>query len=190
MLPAADGPMDFRLAGSPPTQAPLLGGSPSGRYNSYLEFAPGVYAVTLTKSGQPQAPLGLSQVQLAASNYFTVLARPSAGGPVLEAISDTNDPKATSATLTVRNYFPGLSVDVFAGPIKIANALPYAGSVSIGGLPLERLSLTIRTILKNNRPAESGAEADFKLSKRATLLIIADDYGRFRPRVTLDGTSR
>jgi hypothetical protein len=31
------------------------------------------------------------------------------------------------------------------------------------------------------------AEADFVASKRGTLLVIPDTYGRFRPRVTIDG---
>jgi hypothetical protein len=48
----------------------------------------------------------------------------------------------------------------------------------------------LRTKLPNGTPAESTAEADFTASKKATVLIIPDSYGRFRPRVTADGTNR
>ncbi|HEY2799942.1 MAG TPA: hypothetical protein VGI85_05065 [Chthoniobacterales bacterium] len=187
MLPAADGPMDLRRAGAGPTDPPLIGKSPSGRYNSYLEFSPGIYHLALSKSGEPEKPLKFVDLNLLANSYFTLLAYPTPQGPNLEVIKDTNDPKATSGTLTVRNFFPDVTAEVFNGASKIVGALTYGQSVVVPNLPLERLPLTIHTMRPENVPAESGAEADFKLTKRATLLIIPDAYGRFRPRVALDG---
>ena len=179
--------MDLRRAEGGPTDPPLMGKSPSGRYNNYLDFRPGAYHLAVSKSGEPEKPLKVANLNLLANSYFTVLAYSTPQGPNVEVINDTNDPKATSGTLTVRNYFSGVTADVFNGASKIVSALTYGQSVIVPNLPLERLSLTIHTLLPENVRAESGAEADFKLAKRATLLIIPDAYGRFRPRVALDG---
>ncbi|MGH7938976.1 MAG: hypothetical protein ACREFG_10750 [Chthoniobacterales bacterium] len=179
--------MDLRRAGGGPTDPSLMGKSPSGRYNNYLEFRPGAYHLAVSKSGEPEKPLKLINLNLLANGYLTVLACPTPQGPNVEVINDTSDPKAISGTLTVRNYFLGVTADVFNGASKIVSALAYGQSAIVPNLPLERLSLTIHTLLPKNVRAESGAEADFKLAKRATLLIIPDAYGRFRPRVALDG---
>lgn len=187
MLPAASGPMDLRRAGASAADAALFGKVPSCRYDSYLDLTPGQYHLAVTKTAAPGSPLKLLDIDLKANSYFTVLVSPTSQGPDVQAINDTNDPKAKSATLTVRNYFAGLTVDVFNGMQPIINALSYGQSYSVNGLPLERLELILRTKLPNGVAAESGAEADFKKAKRATLLIIPDSYNRFRPRVALDG---
>lgn len=190
MLPPTAGAMDLRRAGAPATEPPLTGKSPSYRYNSYLEHTPGVYHLSVNKNGQPTSPLKVLDVNLQGNFFYTVLVAPTAQGPSVQLINDTPNPKAENAVLTVRNYFPGLSVDLFNGTQKIVSALASGDSTVISNLPFDRLSLTIKTILPNKVPAESSAEADFKLARRATLLIIPDEYGRFRPRVTLDGTVR
>lgn len=189
MLPPKDGEMDLRRAGGSPRDPPLIGKSPSYRYNSYLDYPVGVYHLVVGKTGNP-SPLKVVDINLTANFFYTVLVAPSPRGPTVQLINDTSDPKATTAILMVRNYFPDLSVDVFDREKKIVSALPYGESVAVTGLPLDLLPLTIRTILPNKITAESSAEAEFKLAKRATLLIIPDEYGRFRPRVTLDGVNR
>ena len=187
MLPPANGAMDLRRAGGSPTDPPLVGKSPSYRYSSYLEHPPGAYHLSVNKAGQPEKPLKIIDLNLVADSYFTILVSPTSRGPNIEVINDTNDPKAGSAALMVRNYFPDLMVDVFDRQKKIVRGLSYGQSITVSDLPFDRLSLIMRTVLPNKVPAESGAEADFKITKRATLLIIPDEYGRFRPRVTLDG---
>ena len=180
----------MRRAGGSPADPPLIGKAPSYRYNSYLEYPVGAYRLSVNKAGQPDKPLKQMDLNLAADFFFTVLVAPTPQGPSVQLINDTASLKADKAVLTVRNFFPDITVDVFAGAKKIVSALPYGQSVAVGDLPFDQVSLTIRTILPDKTPAESGAEADFKLSKRATLLVIPDEYGRFRPRVTLDGSNR
>ena len=190
MLPTAGGAMDLRRAGGSPADPPLIGKAPPYRYNSYLEYPVGAYRLSVNKAGQPDRPLKVMDLNLTADFFFTVLVSPTPQGPSVQLINDTASLKAEKAVLTVRNFFPDITVDVFDGPKKIVSALAYGQSIAVGDLPLDRLSLTIRTILPDKVAAESSAEADFKLSKRATLLIIPDEYGRFRPRVTLDGSNR
>jgi hypothetical protein len=190
MLPSSAGALDLRRTGGSPTDPPLIGQSPSYRYNTYLECPVGVYHLAVNKAGESDKVLKAVDVNLTANFFFTVLVGPTPEGPSVQLINDTSNPKAETAALTVRNYFPGIAVDVFDGAKKIVTALPFGQSFVVANLPFDRLPLTIKTILPNKVAAESGAEADFKMARRATLLIIPDEYGRFRPRVTLDGTNR
>ena len=105
----------------------------------------------------------------------------------VQVIDDTPDPKATSATLVIRNFYPGLTVSVSTDSGMLVDGLAYGATYQATGLPSKRLPLGLKTKLPNGTEAESGAEADFVASKRGTLLVIPDSYGRFRPRVTIDG---
>jgi hypothetical protein len=188
MLPPSDGPLDLRRAGA--QAPPLAAKSPGYRYNSYLDYPVGNYNLSVSKTGNPQSPIKQLQLNLTANFFYTVLVSPGPHGPTVQLINDTSDPKSNSGTLIVRNYFPNSTVDVVERSNKVVTKLPYGESFTVNSLPLDRLPLTIQTILPDKRLAESSGEADFKLSKRATVLVIPDDYGRFRPRVTLDGTNR
>jgi len=185
MLPPANGKFDLRKAGGS-GGTNLFSGTPY-RYASYIGLAVGKYRLVVYRSGDQVTPLKSFDVDLKPETYFTVLMSPQAGAMNIELLSDTVDPKATTATLTVRNYFPGLTVAVSSADKQIVDALAYGQSYKAEGLARANMPLTLRTRLSNGTPAESGAEADFKMIKRATLLIIPDSYGRFRPRVTIDG---
>jgi len=185
MLPPTSGRLEVRKVGSPSSEAPLLSGI-AYVYSSYTEFPSARYRLTLTKAGE-DAPLKLLDIDLKPDSYFTILVSPQAGTLGVEVFDDTIDPKATTGTLTVRNFFIGTSVTVSFESRNIVEALPYGKTQTVGSLPLLRVPLTLHTRLPNGKPAESGAEADLRASKRATLLIIPDSYGRFCVRVALDG---
>ena len=189
MLPPTNGSFELRKAGASESEQSLLTGS-AYEYSSYVEFAGGKYQLAVFKKGDRKTPLKLVNIDLKPDTFFTVIVSPKGGVLTVEVFDDTNDPKATTGTLTIRNYFTGLTVDVSSGTKKIVDALPYGQSYIATGLPAGKLPLTLRTKLPNGIPAESGAEADFNASTRATLLIIPDSYGRFRPRVTIDGKNR
>jgi hypothetical protein len=155
-----------------------------------VEFPVGRQQLSVYKKGDRTTPLKLINIDLKPDTFFTILVSPKAGSLTIDVFDDTNDPKAAGGTLTIRNYFVGLTVDVSSGAQKIVDALPYGQSYVATGLPSGRLPLNLHTRLPNGTPADSEAEADFNASHRATLLIIPDSYGRFRPRVTIDGKNR
>lgn len=188
MLPPASGAFELCKAGESESGGNLLSGS-AYRYSSYVEFPPGRYHLAVFKKGDRKSPIKIVDVDLRPDTYFTILMSPRAGTINVEVIDDTIDPKATSGTLIVRNYFTGLTVAVSSDTQKIVDALPYGQSHAATGFPLSRVPLTLHTRLPNGTPAESGAEADFHASKHATLLVIPDTYGRFRPRVAIDGSN-
>ncbi len=183
MLPPGNGTFDLRRLGAPPSEGMIAGKVPAYRYASYQELTPGVYTLGVFKSGEEKTPLRTLNVPLKPDSFFTVLVMP---GDV-QVIDDTPDPKATSATLVIRNFYPGLTVSVSTDSGMLVDGLAYGATYQATGLPSKRLPLVLKTKLPNGTEAESGAEADFVASKRGTLLVIPDSYGRFRPRVTIDG---
>lgn len=186
MLPKANGRLELRKIGVPESEPSLMAGSPN-QYLSYLELPAGPYRLAIYKQGDHKNPLGAADINLRVDAYATVLVSPQAGRIGVEVLDDTNDPKAVSGTLTVRNYYNGLTVDVASQTQKLTDGVAYGQSRTISGLPLRRIPLVLHFHLPNQQSAESGAEADLQSAKRATLLIIPDYKGRFCPRLTVDG---
>ncbi len=183
MLPPSCGKFDLVKIGAAPEQSALLSRATSYRYSSYTELPVGRYQLAVFKTGDHRTPLRTFVVDVQPDTFFTILVSPRG----VEFMNDTNDPKATTGTLIIRNFFPGLVVSVQSRTNKIVTALSYGQSVSAAGQPHARLPLTLRTELPNGTAAQCSVEADLRVSQRATLLIIPDSYGRFRPRVTVDG---
>jgi hypothetical protein len=184
MLPAASGKFEVRKVGAAASEGNMLSGS-AYDYSSYVQFPVGKYQLGVFKKGQ-ETTLKLFNVDLKPDSFFTILISPQS----IDMFDDTVDPKETSGTLTVRNFFPGIVVSAAAASRAIVNSLAYGQSKQAIGFPLQRTEITLHTTLPNGTPSESTAEADFHASKHATLLIIPDSYGRFRPRVTIDGSNR
>ena len=58
------------------------------------------------------------------------------------------------------------------------------------GIPVNLATIpevALDTKLPDGKPAQSDLDIDFRQCSKATLLVIPDVYGRFRPRVTFDG---
>jgi hypothetical protein len=181
MLPANDGAFEVRKEGTPTPEGALLTAT-SYRYSGYQDFPVGRYRLDVVKKNI-NAIIKTFDVDLKQDGYYTILVAPGS----VDMFDDTEDPKAGSATLTIRNFFPGSAVSAWYGQKQLVNALPYGRSVSASGLSFNRGTLILRTTLANGKPAESSADIDFKAAKHATALVIPDSYGRFRPRVTFDG---
>jgi hypothetical protein len=184
MLPATSGTFEVCKANET-SGASLLNGT-AFQYSSYVEFPTARYRLVVFRKGDRNTPLKSFDIELKPDTYFTIIVSPQS----IDAFDDTIDPKATTGSLTIRNYFPGLTASVSSDTQTLATAVAYGQATMAPGLPLKRVPLVLRTKLPNGTPAESTAEADFAASKRATLLIIPDSYGRFRPRVTIDGSNR
>lgn len=181
MLPATSGAFEVRKANAPSSE-PSLFSATAYRYSSYIELPVGKYRLAVVRKGDT-APLKAFDVDVKPDTYFTILLAPQS----IDMFDDTEDPKMAAGALTIRNFFAGTNVSVFTGSNQVAQSLAYGQSYQVTGLPLQRITITLRTTLPNGTPAESSADIDFKASKRATALVIPDSYGRFRPRITADG---
>lgn len=182
MLPTAAGAFSLQKSATGET---FLAAFPY-QYSSYTEFPAGMYNLVVARGGEAGAGRAL-QINLQPKTFFTVLISPPANSPKIELFNDTIDPKMTSGTLTLRNYFTGLDVSVATNNQNLVTSLPFGEIHNATGLPLAVTALTLKAKFQNGTQAESETEVDFRATRRATLLIIPDPYGRFRPRVTLDG---
>lgn len=184
MLPPQSGSFELRKAGS---SDPALMNASSYQYSTYTQLPVAKYKLGVFNRNNSSVALKIFDVDLKPDTYFTILVEPKAGTVNADLFEDTLDPKEVSGSVIIRNYFSGLVVNVSATNKPIVDNLPYGQSVQRGEFPLDVTSFTLRTRLPSGVSAESGLEIDFKESKRATILIIPDSYGRFRPRVTYDG---
>lgn len=188
MLPAAAGSFELRKTGATGPEAILARARPYA-YPGYIEVAVGKHQLTVVKTGLAETPFRNLVVDVKPDTFFTVAIMPAAQGANVEFTEDTVDPETNNGTLTIRNCYPGITITVSAGSQRLIDSLGEGRSFVARDLPAQILQLSIETKLPNGRPASSLAEADFKVNKRATLLIIPDSYGRFRPRVTIDGSN-
>lgn len=181
MMPAQNGGFEVRRLSGPGSEQTLASGT-AYRYTSYRDIAVGRYKVAVQKSGT-NSPLKIFDFDVKPNSYFTVLVSPQS----IEIFDDTIDPKATSGTLIIRNYFNGAVVDVASGSQRIIDNLGYGQMYVASGLPVARLPLSLRARIGKNTPIEAGAEADLLASKHATVLIMPDSYGRLCARAAIDG---
>lgn len=181
MTPATAGAFEVRKVVPSGSESSLLTAR-AYQCSSYLEFPVGRYQLgVFTK--ESTTPRKVFDVDLKVDNYFTILISPQS----IDMFDDTNDPKTTAATLTVRNYFPGSILSISAGSKTLSSSLSHGQAVQVPGFPLEVAHLALQARLPDGKSTASDLEVDFKHNTRATLLVIPDSYGRFRPRLTFDG---
>jgi hypothetical protein len=128
-------------------------------------------------------------VRLAPGSFTTFLLREKDGTPLLEVLDDARvGADGAGAELTVRNFDRRLvEIRVQAGDHLSARMRAPECLLNVRGL--ERQVYQLDTIARDDSGKESrwSTEVDFKTSRKATLLIYSDPYGRVRPRVVLDG---
>ena len=184
MLPPTGGAFDLRKVGASPTEPAISSNATAYVYSSYSELPKGGYRLGVYESGDQTSPLKVFALTVTPNSFFTILVGPS----TMDLINDTVDPKATSDTITVRNYFPGSTVDICSGAKTVATALAYGQSFVLKDL-VAKDNVALRSRLPTGKAAEFKVNPDFRTSRHATILVIPDSYGRFRPMVTMDGTN-
>ena len=124
---------------------------------------------------------------------MTIIARPSDTGgsePVVEVVNDTPDPDAPIVNeLRIYQISPDVKAIITANRSFKSDPLLYGGTQVIKDLPKSAVPVSISIITKAGT-GNWNAEADFRHNSHATLVVLADVYGRIRPRVTSDGPPR
>jgi len=181
MSPSANGVFEARKMDTAASGGSLLTGR-AYQYSSYSAFPIGRYRLGVFRRGE-SAPLKIFDVDLKQDTFFTILVSPRS----IDTFDDTIDSKSSSGTLMIRNFFPATALSVSSSSKSIVDALGTGQSYQATGFPLGRTTVTVRAKLPDGKPAQSDLDIDFKECSHATLLVIPDSYGRFRPRVTFDG---
>lgn len=162
------------------------------RYNGYRDLPPQRYKLSIFRKGDRKEPLGTVDLPLVADQFSTIVVHGDVRRPTVELFDDTitdKEKEKERGSLTVRNYFPGLTVAITAGQ-QNSGPLPYDGAIVMSDLPLKNFPARIVTKLPSGVAVDVEVEIPLKASlRRATLLVIPDSYGRFRPRVVGDAAN-
>ncbi len=173
---------------------PLTVGPSANASAGYLAVDPGTYTFTVRRPNDPNGVIKRLPVALRADVYITLLAAAGKDGkPDVQIINDTTDPKAddSAGKLVVRQFFPSASVTVGVNAPPAGNPLAFGESTTLEGLPLRGTIVNMRASGLGPAPKNWNVEADFATGgHHATMLILPDPYGRFRPRLMFDGSAR
>lgn len=188
MLPKGSGNLLLLLKNDPPNMAAICTAEPANFYANYQPMPQAQYPFIVVREADRKAPIEHFDVILRQNVYVTFLATLENGKPKVQMIDDTFDPTTVSAgRLTLRNYFPDARVSVIADG-KIQSPVVNSGeSQVLDGLPVGPVVLQMKATLPGGKTQQWSSQVDFRTSKHASLLVVPDPYGRFRPRISYDG---
>ena len=183
------------LPNPPPTLLELLSGdtplttaAACNYYATYFTVPPGAYTFTVRRINDKTGAIKRLPVNLTADTYITLLAYTKNGQPDVEMTNDTIDPKAPpSGQLSVRQLCPNAKVTVFLGNAPASAPLGYGETFTIPNLPMGMNALSIQAAIPGQSIRPWSTQMDLSQDHHNTLLIFSDSYGRYRPRLAVDG---
>jgi len=187
MLPKAAGELSlvYDSAGETTT---LLSAAPNNYYAGYTPIKPGRYALRMVRSADPKTSLKTFDLILRANVYVTFYAHVVDGAMAVEMLDDTYDrTKADTGSLTIRHLYPGVKVTVHSDTDPTVQALEFGEVKKLDGLPLKTIFFQMEASLPDGQVKKWATEVNFSGCRHASLLLIQDPYGRFRPRASPDG---
>jgi hypothetical protein len=188
MLPKESGELVLIKDNGTPEGEPLLSAAPANFYASYIPLPVGRYALKLVRREAPEAVIQTLAMTLRSEDSVTFLASAADRKLKVEMLDDTYDPAAALAgRLTIRQYFPDARVLVSVGPQVKSRELSPGETEIIEGIPLQSYELKMRATLAGGKTESWSTEVNFQTLRHATLLVVPDPYGRFRPRLAVDG---
>lgn len=190
MLPKTYGALALVPGGSAPGAEPMALAAPSNFWDSYTEVPPQRYNLAVSFDKDRTIPLQQFDVLLRKDVYITLLATEVDGKPKVEMVDDTYDPATTVAgKLTVRHFFPDAEVTVKVSTGGATTPMKWNEVQVVDGLPLQPSLLNMEAKMANGKVHQWSAELNPAITRRATLMLVPDPYGRFRPRLNPDGPS-
>ena len=190
MLIGKDAP-DLQLMAA--EDKPMTVGPSGNAFAGYLAVDPGTYNFSVRRPNDPTTVIKRLPIVLRGDVYVTLLVVAGKDGkPDVQIIDDTVNPKTDDGlgTLVIRQFFPGTSVTVGVNAAPSGAALTFGDLTTMEHLPLHAV-VNMRAEGVGPAPKTWNVEADFASGgHHATMLVLADPYGRFRPRLVFDGATR
>jgi hypothetical protein len=162
--------------------------APESRFSDYVAVPSGACTVEVRDIQDAATVVSAVPARFEPDFCFTISAREKASALLLEILDD-NPAKNPGGELIVRNFVPDLkAIQIDCGPDLHVRLASDTGFVHICGLPRIALQVDTSGVDAAGKPVQWSNEVDFGAVHRATVLIVADPYGRVRPRVVIDGT--
>jgi len=154
----------------------------------YIPLKAGRYPLKIVRSADPKTPLKTVDLVLRQDVFVTFVAYVKDKALAVEMIDDTFDPTVTTAgKLTIHHFLPGARITIAATANAKTGTLTEGTTEVLENLPLRPLMVQMKAALPDGQVREWTAEANFKLYRHASVLLVLDPYGRFRPRIVVDG---
>ncbi len=166
----------------------LVTAEPLNYYANYQAFPAGRYSLKAVRGTDPKTPLQTFDVLLRDDVFVTFLAKPNGDKIDVEMIDDTYDPTVTTTgRVVIRQQFPEANVIVTSNTKARSQPLGYGSEETLNGFPLQMVNFTLHATLADGKRKTSSMEVDFRATRRASLIVMPDGYGRFRVRLASDG---
>ena len=155
------------------------------QFGSYDDVPAGAGVVEITRA--EQAPIRLG-IHLLKDRYCTLLVRVHQGIPEAELLDDESS-AGDDAIFRVFNLLSGGKgeVQVTLGDAISARLNASGGSLRAQGVKAAFYQISVNGTDNDGRPLRWNTETDLRATRRATLIICPDAYGRIRPRLIEDG---
>ena len=175
--------------------APVANLPPANVFSSYLVVPVGSYTMIVRKFGEAGEIIQRFPVSMPAGSFITMIATEKDGKPTVEMFNDTPDPKVveTSGQIVLRQFVPGAHVtaSIPGGPAT-TKALDYGETAVLKNVPISGpVQINLQAGLPTTPPTTRSwsLSGNFSTAHHATLLLVADSYGRFRPTLTMDAVA-
>jgi hypothetical protein len=166
----------------------LIVAEPLNYYAGYQPLTVGRYSLKVVRTAEPKTALQTFDVLLREDVFVTFIAKLKDNKITVEMIDDTYDhDTATTGQVIVRQQFPEANVIVTSKTGARSQAISYGNEETMNGFPLQLVNITLNATLADGKHKSASMEVDFRASRHASLIVIADGYGRFRVRLASNG---
>ncbi len=165
---------------------------PGNFFAEYMPVPVGNYNLMVRRMSEASGALQTFPATMADRTYITLLATEKNGQPTVQMFNDTPDPKVVEAyaRFTMRQFVPGarVKVSVVGGPSS--PVINYGETAVLENVPPNKqTNINLQAAMPTTPPTTRNwtLTGDFSAARHATLLLVADSYGRFRPLLAYDG---
>lgn len=158
----------------------------------YLPTPIGSYSMVVKRTDSQGTLLQKVPVVLPEKGFISVLVIERNGQPAVEVINDTvvSGAESLGPQLVLRQFFPGAKISVSVNGGAPSQVVGYEEAATLVNVPASKtVNIVIQAVLPTTPPSTRTwpLTGDFSTARRATLLVVADTYGRLRPQLCYDG---
>jgi len=166
----------------------LIGAESMNFFADYVATKPGRYALKVVRLAEPKTVLKTFDVVLKANVFVTFFARPVEGKLSIEMLDDTYDPeKELTGKIALRHFIKDAAITVKSNASPQPIALAFGEERVVENLPLKPIVFQMQATMPDGKTRSWASEVNFSKTRHATLFLVLDVYGRFRPRASADG---
>ena len=188
VLPKESGEFMLIKENGTPEGDTLLSAAPENFYASYIKLPIGKYNLKMVRREAPATVIQYVDFTLKGDDSFTLLVSAPDRKLKVETIDETYSlADAPAGRLTIRHHFPGARINVIVGAQTKSHDLSPGDTEVLENLPLRAVEVKTQAALPGGKVESWSTEVNFQNLRHATLLVVPDPYGRFRPRIAIEG---